>query len=74
MVSPSKNIPSTHLAEAPESQSSRLLEHDSTLTAGQSVSLTLGSDSLVVVGMVPLPLSFSLCLVFWMPVIDANLD
>lgn len=54
MVSPSKNIPSTHLTEAPESQSSsRLLEHDSTLTAGQSVFLTLGSDSLVVVGMAP---------------------
>lgn len=52
MASPSKNIQTFQFTEVPESQSSsRLLEHDSTLTVGQSVSLTLGSDSLVVVGM-----------------------
>lgn len=40
----------TARTESPDT-GSRLLEHDSTLIVGKSVSLTLGSDSLAIVGM-----------------------
>lgn len=40
----------TARTESPDT-GSRLLEHDSTLIVGQSVFLTLGSDSLAIVGM-----------------------
>lgn len=40
----------TARTESPDT-GSRLLEHDSTLIVGRSVSLTLGSDSLAIVGM-----------------------
>jgi hypothetical protein len=38
-------------AVSPEQSESRFLEHDSTLVVDDHVSLTLGSDSLVIVGM-----------------------
>ncbi|KAI9928860.1 sphinganine kinase lcb4 [Aspergillus wentii] len=48
----SNNEPSTPLTDAPEFQTSqsKLLQHDSALIVAQSVSLTLGSDSLLIVG------------------------
>lgn len=38
-----------------EHPGSRFLEHDATLVVDDDVSLTLGSDSLVIVGMLTLP-------------------
>lgn len=52
MISPTNDAarPSLNNADQPDSQH-QLLQHDSTLTVAQCVSLTLGSDSLLVAGM-----------------------
>lgn len=61
MASPRKDgIACSHVRTDPaEASESRLLEHDSTLMVGQA-GLTLGSDSLAVVGMLSF-LFFFIC-------------